>query len=116
MIIYTDGRKNKYHAKKITVDGETFDSKKELNRYRELQLLEKSGKIWDLCRQVKFELIPAQYKDGKCVERACTYIADFVYKDKDGTHVEDTKGMKTPEYIMKRKYMLYHRGIRIIET
>ena len=103
MIIYTDGRKNKYHAKKITVDGETFDSKKELNRYRELQLLEKSGKIWDLCRQVKFELIPAQYKDGKCVERACTYIADFVYKEKDGKHNEKNKDKKKKEYIIKQK-------------
>lgn len=115
MIKFTGPAKNKYHAKKITYNGEVFDSQKELNRYRELLLLEKSGKIWDLCRQVKYELIPAQVKNGKCVERACTYIADFVYKDDSGTHVEDTKGMRTPEYIIKRKLMLYHQGIKIEE-
>lgn len=53
---------SKYHSKKITVDGETFDSKKEYRRYRELLLLERAGLITNLQRQVKFLLIPAQYE------------------------------------------------------
>ncbi len=122
----------KYNNKKITLDGITFDSRKEANRYRELKLLEKAGKISVLRLQVKFELIPAQYektaekytrgnKKGqykwKLLERECAYIADFVYIDADGKKVvEDTKGMKTKDYIIKRKLMLHKHGIRIKEV
>ncbi len=120
----------KYGNKKITVDGVTFDSRKEYLRWCELCLLEKAGQIADLQRQVKYELIPAQYeeyeryspKTGKrlknglrCVEKECSYIADFVYKQDGKTIVEDTKGFKTEAYIIKRKLMLYVHGIRIHE-
>lgn len=111
---------NKYRAQKIVIDGEAFDSKKEANRWRELQILERSGKIWDLCRQVKYQLIPAQYRyiNGKerCVERASDYCADFVYKDAKGLHVEDAKGMKTDIYRLKKKLMLYVHDITIEEV
>ena len=123
----------KYNNKKITLDGITFDSRKEANRYRELKLLEKAGKISHLRRQVKFILIPAQYeqskekyqrgakkgqyKRGKLLERECAYIADFEYHDflTNEIVVEDTKGMRTKEYIIKRKLMLYNYGIKIKE-
>lgn len=121
---------SKYRSKKITVDGETFDSKKEYRRFRELQLLEKAGKISDLQRQVKFLLIPAQYehvprfgkkgqplKPGKrLVEREVSYYADFVYTENGRDVVEDTKGVKTKEYIIKRKLMLHIHQIRIQEV
>ena len=87
----------KYHAKKTELDGITFDSKKEANRYAELKLLERSGAIHNLQRQVRYELIPAQKKDGKTIERACHYIADFVYEDNGKTVVEDVKGYRTKE-------------------
>lgn len=112
---------NKYRSKKVTIDGITFDSKKEANRYQELKLLARSGAITDLCRQVKFELIPAQFAivDGKkkCVERKCVYTADFTYWDKEEQEliVEDTKGFRTKDYIIKRKLMLQVHGIRIQE-
>ncbi|MBN1114444.1 MAG: DUF1064 domain-containing protein, partial [Oligoflexia bacterium] len=60
-------RKNKYKNVKTTVDGITFDSKKEADRYSELKLLERAGKIKDLILQPKFEIIPAYEKDGKKV-------------------------------------------------
>ena len=124
----------KYGNKKVAVDGITFDSKKEAQRYTELKLLEKAGKITSLCRQIEFELIPAQremtdqiytkgpnegkFKPGKVIERKCSYVADFVYWDLENNCmvVEDTKGMRTTEYIIKRKLMLYMRGIRIKEV
>ena len=120
----------KYRNKKITVDGITFDSRREYNRYRELKLLERAGQIHDLELQVKFVLIPAQYKvverygkkgqrlkDGKrCIEKECAYIADFVYYQHGVKIVEDTKGMRTKEYIIKRKLMLYTHGIQIKEV
>lgn len=112
----------KYHSKTTVVNGIKFQSKKEANRWAELQLLEKGGAIFDLCRQVKFELLPAQkdLRTGRVIERPVHYVADFVYKTKhDGgirTIVEDTKGFKTAEYILKRKMILYFKGIQIVEV
>lgn len=107
----------KYGNKKIEVDGILFDSRKEANRYCELKMLERAGAITNLELQKQFELIPAQYINGKCVERACKYKADFVYFDNEkGIKVcEDTKGFKTKDYIIKRKLMLFVHGIRIVE-
>jgi len=120
----------KYGNKKITVNGVTFDSKKEYTRFWELSMLARAGEITDLQRQVSFLLIPAQYeeyerfspktgkrlKDGKrLIERECAYIADFVYEQDGVKVVEDTKGMRTKDYIIKRKLMLYVHGIKIHE-
>ena len=110
---------NKYGAKKICCKGETFDSKAEFRRWRELKLMERAGEIRDLKRQVKHELIPAQYDSGrKLLEKAITYTSDFEYIDNrtNGFVVEDVKGMKTKEYIIKRKLMLYICKIRITEV
>lgn len=106
---------NKYGSRKITRNGITFDSAKEYRRYCELSLLEKAGAITELKRQVKYELIPSQRVDGKVVERPCTYVADFVYRQNGEIIVEDTKGFKTKDYIIKRKLLLYIYGIRIKE-
>ena len=109
-------RKGKYNNTKVEIDGITFDSKKEANRYCELKLLEKSGEIKNLELQKKYILIPAQRIDGKLIERECSYRADFVYETKDGIVVEDTKGFRTAEYKIKRKLMLERYGIRILES
>lgn len=108
----------KYNNKKITVNGQVFDSKKEANRYKELRLLEKAGAIKDLRTQVKFTLIPSQRDEatGKVIERECSYKADFVYEEDGKTVVEDVKGFRTKEYVIKRKLMLYQYGIRIREV
>ena len=110
--------KRKYGNRKITRNGETYDSIKEADRHGVLNLLERAGKISGLERQVKFELLPAQYDSttGKLDERACSYVADFCYYENGVYTVEDVKGFKTPEYKLKRKMMLYINGIRIKET
>lgn len=116
----------KYNNKTTIVDGEVFDSKKEAARYRELLLLEKAGAISYLQRQVKFVLIPTQreadtrgprggIRKGRTLEKECSYIADFVYYENGRMIVEDTKGFKTKEYIIKRKLMLHVHGIQIKE-
>lgn len=108
---------SKYHNSRIKdLEGNTFDSKREFRRWRDLQLLERAGQISDLRRQVKFVLIPAQRINGKVVERECSYIADFVYRSGDATIVEDCKGFRTDAYRIKRKLMLERHGIRIVET
>lgn len=116
----------KYRSKKVTIDGICFDSKKEAKRFCELKILEKAGEISNLQRQVKYVLIPAQrepdtvgarggVKKGKLIERECAYMADFVYEQNGETVVEDTKGFRTTEYVIKRKLMLKVHGIRIRE-
>lgn len=118
---------SKYNNRKVRRDGLTFDSKKEHKRYNELLLLEQAGEIANLRRQVKFVLIPTQrepsqigtrggVKKGKLLERECSYIADFVYTENGKTVVEDTKGLRTKDYIIKRKLMLYVHNIRIREV
>ena len=107
---------NKYKNRKITVGGEVFDSEREYTRYRELILLQRAGVISDLKRQMPYVVIPVQRIDGKIVERACSYVADFVYQENGKTVVEDTKGVRTKDYIIKRKLMLYVHGIRVREV
>lgn len=102
------------------MDGIEFDSKKEAKRYSELLLLERAGAIQGLQRQVKYELIPSQRQDGRVVERACQYVADFVYEENGKTVVEDVKGYRDGGayrvFTIKRKLMLYIHGIRIKEV
>lgn len=107
---------SKYKAKKTVVDGITFDSKKEACRYVQLKLQEEKGEISNLELQKRYELIPKQVdENGKVVYRAVHYVADFVY-DKDGkTIVEDTKGVRTADFIIKEKLMYQVHGIKITE-
>ena len=108
---------SKYNAQKTTVDGITYDSRKEAIRAQELRLMLRAGIISNLREQVPYELIPAQKNEyGKVIERAVVYKADFVYDENGKTVVEDTKGIRTKEYIIKRKLMLYEYGIRIREV
>ena len=118
---------SKYHARKVTRGGMTFDSAKEARRFGELSLLQKAGEISDLRCQVKYILIPAQREPdtvgkrggtikGKLLERECSYLADFVYTENGKTIVEDVKGMRTKDYIIKRKLMLWVHGIKIKEV
>lgn len=110
---------SKFGAKKICYKGETFDSKAEFRRWQELKLFERAGEIKDLKRQVKHELIPAQYDSNRnLLEKPITYRSDFEYVDlRTGEFVvEDVKGVRTKDYIIKRKLMLYIYKIRIKEV
>lgn len=121
---------SKYKAKKASVDGIEFDSRKEANRYCELKLLQRAGKIQNLELQKAFELIPAQKEadtigkrggiiKGKVIEKAVFYRADFVYTENGETVVEDVKGYKGggayAVFTIKRKLLLYKYGIKIKE-
>ena len=104
---------NKYNNKKVIVDGIPFHSIKEANRYKELKLLERAGKIKDLELQPKYELIPTTKTNSGTI-RKVSYYADFRYIDtQTGKEVvEDVKGYKTEVYKLKRKMLLYkYRGI-----
>lgn len=120
--------KRKYHNKIVKYDGLEFDSKKEMYRYIRLKSMQDEGLISDLRLQVPFEIIPAIYEEQeiqlktktkyvtKCVQRAAYYVADFVYKDASGNEiVEDTKGVRTHDYELKKKMMRAFLGITIKE-
>lgn len=125
---------SKYNAKKVVVDGITFDSQKEATHYKELKLLERAGKISNLQLQVPFVIIPAQYveetvftpkthkekKVKKLVEQKLKYIADFVYEKEGNMVVEDVKGYRMAgaysTYVIKRKLMLWVHGIQVKEV
>ncbi len=110
--------KRKYGNRKTVIDGHTFDSKREATRYDVLKLLERAGQITGLELQPRFELIPKQRRDDGKPERACEYVADFRYTDtRTGqTVIEDAKGMRTRDYILKRKLMLQVHGISVREV
>ena len=105
---------SKYNNTKVRIGGEVFDSKREYRRWSELRLLERAGLINKLERQVRFRLIDGQKSEDR-TERPCDYIADFVYYEDGELIVEDTKGFRTKDYIIKRKLMLYVHHIRIKE-
>ncbi len=102
----------KYRNKKTVVDGITFDSIREAKRYAELLLLERTGVIQNLRRQVRFPLSV----NGQLI---CTYIADAAYTENGHEIVEDTKSpvtRKLPVYRIKYKLLRAIHGIAIRET
>ena len=110
-------RRSKYNARKTTVDGIIFDSKKEAEYYLYLCQQMKDGKIDSFERQVRFDLIPSQYEGCRCVERPVFYKADFVtWRRGERLDVVDCKGMRLPVYVIKRKLMLWVHGIKIKEV
>ncbi|MCS0314074.1 DUF1064 domain-containing protein [Vibrio antiquarius] len=101
-------KNSKYRAKKVEIDGITFDSGHEGARYRDLKVLERVGEIENLRLQVAYPL----EINGVLI---CKYYADFVYV-KDGEEVvEDVKGFRTKEYNLKKKMMKAIYGIDIFE-
>lgn len=103
--------KAKYRNIKTIVDGITFHSKREAKRYLELQILQRSGSITELELQPSFQISIGGVK-------ICKYIGDFSYTDQmtDRRVIEDAKGMRTREYILKKKLMKAVHGIEIIEV
>lgn len=97
------------------MDGITFDSRKEADRYLVLKGMEEDGAIEDLRRQVRYELVPAFDVDGRHY-RPVYYVADFVYVEDGKEVVEDVKGMMTDVYKLKSKLFARRYGMSIRET
>ena len=107
---------SKYGNQKVVIDGILFDSKREANRWYELKLLERAGEITGLQRQVSFGLTPSFKCNGHSY-RPSRYIADFAYYDKHGKYVvEDAKGVRTKEYMLKKKLVAWLHGFEIQEV
>lgn len=104
-------RRNKYNARRTEVDGITFASRHEANRYSELMLSQRAGIITDLDLQHKFSIDV----NGTHV---CNYFADFTYRlvETGEFVVEDAKGHKTAVYKLKKKLVKAVFGIDIVEV
>lgn len=97
---------SKYNSIKATIDGITFDSRKEANYYCELKMLRMAGVVKDFDMQVPFTLLDGYKRKGKAV-RGIKYYADFVVTYVDGhKEVVDVKGVRTDVYKLKKKLLL----------
>jgi hypothetical protein len=115
--VATQPKPSKYGNKKVELDGMTFDSKAEANRYLQLLTMQRSGLISDLKRQVPFVLAPSvRLLGAKRATPALRYFADFVYVQDGKTVIEDCKGCKTEGYRQKRHLMKALLGLDILET
>lgn len=120
--------KHKFNNKKMETPDGTFDSKGEWERWLFLKEARNNGQISDLRRQVKFTLIPTQYRTEivhlktkdkevqRVAEREITYTADFVYEKNGEKVVEDYKGFPNDRWPLKKAMMLYFHGIAIREV
>ena len=119
-------KRSKYGNRKVVRDGIKFDSEREAARFGELKVLRAMGKIRDLRLQANFTLVEG-YKtiEGEGI-KPIVYRADFVYEratepDRNGTvywlrEVEDAKGAKTKDYLLKKKLMQDKYNITIREV
>jgi hypothetical protein len=117
--VATQPKPSKYGNKKVELDGMTFDSKAEANRYLQLLTMQRAGMIGGLRRQVPFVLAPSvKFEGATRATPAIRFVADFVYVDAmTGKEViEDTKGMKTRAYLLKKHLMKALLGLDILET
>lgn len=121
---------NKYRNKKVSFQGEEFDSKREMQRYLVLKDAESKGIIQNLQKQVNFELIPKIEEDvvihlktkdkiqRKTIQQPIVYRADFVY-EKDGVMVvEDVKASASMRaldkvFLLKEKLFRWKYGFSI---
>ncbi len=97
------GKKAKYNNQKAVIDGHTFPSQKEANRYMELKMLQRAGVVTSIELQPEFMLKDGFVKGGKKF-LPIKYRADFRVTYRDGhIEIEDTKGYGTKEFAIKRK-------------
>ena len=110
----------KYRNQKVTIDGITFDSKREAGRYQELKALASKNLIEDFRHQVPFELAPGvRFSNEKRAKPALRYVADFAYRLDGRLVVEDVKSAitaKAAAYRIKRHLMMAVHGIEVKEV
>lgn len=106
----------KYGNIKVQIDGKTFDSQLEARRYRVLVFMQRAGEISGLTLQPKFLLQEGFMHNGKKI-LPIYYVADFKYHRNGLMVIEDTKGHRTKDFLLKKKMLLYkYRGINFYEV
>jgi hypothetical protein len=104
----TGVRATKFGNVPTKVDGIQFASKLEAARYKELKKWQKKGIIYDLKVHPTFKLEHL----GLFI---CKYTADFSYyrKGYNDLIVEDTKGVITDVFTIKKRLMYALKGIAV---
>ena len=112
---FTSGGVPKYGNKKsVAADGTKFDSKAEMYRWCHLQMLQRSGHISDLRRQVSYELVRSvKFAGAARAKPSIRYVADFVYVENGVEIIEDVKGVLTTEFKLKRHLMKAILGLEV---
>lgn len=108
-------QQEKYGNKRFTDKDGVWHSRREWARWQQLRLLEASGEISALRRQVPFVLAPGAVIQGR-KRPPIRFVADFVYLEGEVEVIEDTKGYPTRVYLMKRHLMFTVLGKTIKET
>jgi hypothetical protein len=109
MFKMASAKRLKYGNRKVTKNGETWDSVREYERHLVLLDMQKRGEIRNLERQPRW---PVEINRVKI----CTYIGDWQYQEPSGplstkrlpvwrTVVEDAKGFQTAEFKLKFRLM-----------
>lgn len=109
-------KKPKYKNTKVEHNGIKFDSMKERDRYCQLKLLERAGKIGDVKHQVKFVLAPSvKFSDSERAKPELRLIVDFTYIENGALVVEDCKSdaTMTTAFTIKRHILLANFGLQI---
>ena len=107
--------RSKYGNKKTVLCGITFDSKREAERYLELKAMQQRGEISSLELQKVYILAESVIINGR-KKPALRYIADFVYLQDGKIIINDSKGMLTDVYKIKRHLMKSVHNIDILES
>ena len=99
----------KYKNVPVVVDGHRFDSQLEAKRYEELKLLKRADRIQYFLRRVRFDLFEgAQYE--------CDFYVVWgsPVRGIEKITVEDTKGVETEAFTLKRKALKSLYGIDVV--
>ena len=99
---------NKYNARKTTVCGHEFDSKREAEVYLELLADKQAGKVVRIAFQPSYTLLEAFTDNTGKRQQPITYTADFFVTYADGhAEVIEVKGMRTRDYLLRKKLFLH---------
>ena len=108
-ILRTQRKKpNKYNARKTTVCGRTFDSEREAEYFLELLARKHEGEIVRIAFQPSYTLLEGFTDNQGNRQKAITYTADFFVTYADGhSEVIEVKGMRTRDYLLRKKMFLH---------
>ena len=109
MILRTQRKKpNKYNARKTTVCGRTFDSRREADYYLELLARKQAGEIVRIGFQPSYTLLAGFVDNTGKNQKPITYTADFFVTYADGhSEVIEVKGVRTRDYLLRKKLFLH---------
>ena len=105
-------RRSKYRNEAVIIGQDRFDSRHEAECWMQLRDRERRGEITELRRQVPFDLCCPTPGDDAVVAQ---YLADFTWREHDGVFVvADAKGIRTPVFRLKAKWMALQHDITIL--